>query len=117
MKEITDILLRSRFGNLIDYLVSEMPDTPEEDENYEKEELDHKVRQSFDTFYTELERLYPSVCFESDDFFNAVVDFARIHDDVYLKIGLLVGFQIYKELETNFKNIKTKDIISFLEKR
>lgn len=36
MKEITDILLRSRFSNLMDYLVSEMPDTPEEDENYEQ---------------------------------------------------------------------------------
>lgn len=79
--------------------------------------MDHKVKQSFDIFYTELERLYPSICFESDDFFNVVVDFARIHDDSYLKIGLLVGFQIYKEFDNNFKNIEIKDIIALLERK
>ena len=117
MNEITDILLRSRFGNLIDYLVSEMPDIPEMDEAYNKQELDYEIRQSFETFFTKIENLYSNVSSNNDDLFDIVVEFARIHDDIYFKIGLLVGFQIYKEFETNFKNIESKDIQTLLKKK
>ena len=50
-------------------------------------------------------------------FFDIISKFACVHDDIYFEAGMLVGFQLYKELTENYEHHEDKDITAILEKK
>lgn len=38
-----------------------------------------------------------------------------VQDEVYLELGIIIGFQIYKSLEQGFQSMKTEDLCSIIK--
>lgn len=60
--------------------------------------------------------MFPSVNRHDDTLWGAVMDFSITHNEVYLEMGLIIGFQIYKNMEHGFKDFKTNDINTTIKK-
>lgn len=77
-------------------------------------DYDRKMEQSYDTFFIDLERLYPKADRTNNALFDAVVRFACIHDDTYFETGVLTGFRLYKEMDIGYKSHAKMDLLHIL---
>ncbi len=111
MCELNDMLKRGNLSNLISYLIYDVGSNGETIDNYEK-----RLEESYETIFSELERLYSEADRQDDNLFDLVVDFATIHDDIYFETGVLVGFQLYKGLDEGYRSHTRGDIQAVLEK-
>lgn len=68
------------------------------------ETYDKRFKNAFDKIFETLESMFPSVSRHDDTLWGAVMDFSITHNEVYLEMGLIIGFQIYKNLEHGFKD-------------
>ena len=98
MHEIRDILKRAELDNLVSYLIY--------DSDYvgaTAEECEEKIDESYEKIFDRLEELYAEANREDDSLFEAVNDFAILHDEVYFKTGVLTGFRLYQDMELGYK--------------
>ena len=98
MNEISDILKRSKFSNLMSYLIYGVGENGKIIENY-----DSSIDESYETFFTEIETLYSDADREDDRLFDIISEFACVHDDIYFEAGILVGCQLYKEMVGSYE--------------
>lgn len=111
MCELDSILKRSNLINLMSYLIYDVGSNGETIDNYKQ-----RLKESYETIFSELERLYSEADRQDDNLFNLVTDFAAIHDDIYFETGVLVGFQLYKGLDEGYREHARSDIQAVLEK-
>lgn len=112
MHEISDMLKRSKFSNILSYLTYGTGEDEEMVESY-----DCAIDESYETFFDNIENLYTDADREDNKLFDIITEFACIHDDIYFEAGMLVGFQLYKELTGKYEYHADKDITAILEKR
>lgn len=110
MCQLTEMLRRAKVDELISYLIYDTGANSEMAENYEQ-----MINDSFIHFFEKLESLFPEVDREEDEVFSIVADLVTVHDDIYFSSGLLVGFQLYKNMEQSFENSKEFDMKDLLE--
>lgn len=112
MYEISDMLKRSKFSNILSYLTYGTGEDEEMVESY-----DCAIDESYVTFFNDIENLYTDADREDNKLFDIITEFACIHDDIYFEAGMLVGFQLYKELTEKYEYHADKYITAILGKR
>lgn len=112
MHEISDVLKRSKFSNILSYLIYA---TGEDDTMVES--YDSAIDESYETFFDDIESMFSDADRENNKLFDIISEFACVHDDIYFEAGMLVGFQLYKELTEKYEHHADKDISAILEKR
>lgn len=98
--ELKGMLKKVKLEQIIAYVLYDTDADNKNEETYEK-----KVENSYNTFFECIEKIYPSMDRNESKLWDAVTDFATIHDEVYFEIGTIIGFQFYKNLERGFKMI------------
>lgn len=100
MGEIKNILQRTKLRNIVSYIMNDTMIICEDDQIEEQcENLEQELKTSYETLYSELEKLYPGINRDDDKLFDAVVEFAHCHDTIYFTIGMIIGRNMYKEME------------------
>lgn len=112
MGELNSILKRSKFENLMAYLISEVGDNGEVLNNY-----DDIISKSYDTFFDKMENLYAEANRHDGNLFDIVSTLTYIHDDVYFEAGMIIGFQLYKGFDNQYENHKDTDIPTLLKNK
>lgn len=112
MHEISDVLKRGKINNILSYLIYATGENEAVVESY-----DSAIDESYETFFADIESLYTDAHREDNELFDIISEFACVHDDIYFEAGMLVGFQLYKELTEKYEHHADKDIIAILEKR
>ncbi len=112
MREISQMLKRSRFTNILSYLEYATGENETMIENY-----DSAIDESYETFFAGMEKLYMDVDREDSRLLDIISEFARVHDDIYFEAGILVGFQLYRELAEKYERHVDHDVPAILEKR
>ncbi|MGO1043231.1 hypothetical protein ACTPEO_10890 [Clostridioides difficile] len=112
MHEISDVLKRSKFSNILSYLIYATGENEAMVENY-----DSVIDESYETFFDDIESLYTDTNRKDNKLFDIISEFACVHDDIYFEAGMIVGFQLNKELTEKYEHHADKDITAILEKR
>lgn len=112
MYEISDVLKRSKFSNILSYLTCGTGENEAMAESY-----DCVINKSYQIFFADIEKLYTGADREDNELFDIISEFACIHDGIYFESGMIVGFQLYKELTEKYEHHAAKDITAILEKR
>ncbi|MFQ4260635.1 hypothetical protein HGQ82_07000 [Clostridioides difficile] len=112
MHEISDVLKRGKINNILSYLIYATGENEAMVESY-----DSAIDESYETFFDDIESLYTDAHREDNELFDIISEFACVHDDIYFEAGMLVGFQLYKELSKKYEHHADKDIVAILEKR
>lgn len=81
------------------------------------ESYDNTIDESYETFFKNIENLYTDDDREDNKLFDIISEFACIHDDIYFEAGMLVGIQLYKELDDRYEYHADKDITAILKKK
>lgn len=98
--EFKKMLKRVNLDEIIAYVLCESGTEGKQAERYDKQ-----VDNSFDTFFERIEELYPIADRNDNKLFDIISDFAVLHDKVYFEMGIVIGFQLYKNLEQGYRNI------------
>lgn len=106
MSDIEEIIRNASLDNLIAYLLNES-----EPVNGKIEIGDKAIRASYTEFIEKLVELYPDVNKDNDKLFNAITEFASIHDEIYFKLGVIVGAGLVRELKEGNVGIKGLGIV------
>lgn len=112
MHEISDVLKRGKISNILSYLIFATGENEAMVESY-----DSAIDESYETFFADIESLYTDARREDNKPFDIISEFACVHDDIYFEAGMLVGFQLYKELTEKHEHHADKDISAILERR
>lgn len=99
--EFRKMLKKVKLDDIIAYLLYETEAEEKRAETYEK-----KVEGSYNDIFDCIEGLYPSANRNDDKLWDAVLDFATLHDDVYFEMGIIIGFQLYKNMEHGLIRLK-----------
>lgn len=75
-----------------------------------------KIENTFDILFDKLEESFPMASRDNDDLLNIIIDFAKVHDEIYFQMGLVMGFQLYKNMEQWYPMIDEKMLRSIIEK-
>ena len=103
MKMIQTIMEKSKIESIISYLLFD--DMPKEKiDNYED-----KITESYQEFFDGLEKMFLEASRDNDDLFEMVADFAALHDEIFLTIGITIGYNLNKELETTWNRIRPNE--------
>ena len=97
MTYFQEIQNRTSLNNLVSYLMTGT-DTDEEMTGSRDELLDN----AYDRLFSQLEHMYAGANRDDSKLFDAVIDFAIVHQDVYFEAGILAGFQLYKQLNSGY---------------
>lgn len=95
MSEFSDMLERVKLSNIIGYLMYGTEDAVVED----KGTYEERIKNAYDKVFGTLENMFPSANKQNDELFGAVMDFSITHNEVYLEMGIIIGIQMYKNLE------------------
>lgn len=98
--ELKKMLKKVNLEQVVAYLLY---DTDAENKN--EEIYENKVENSYNTFFECIEKVYPFVNRNEGKLWDAVTEFASVHDEVYFEFGIIVGFRLYKNLEQGFKKL------------
>lgn len=112
MREISDVLKRSKFSNILSYLIYATGENEALVESY-----DSAIDESYETIFDNIESMFSDADREDNNLFDIISEFACVHDDIYFEAGMLVGFQLYKELTEKYEQHADKDITAILEKK
>ena len=119
MSEFSNMLERVKLNSIIAYLMYGTEDSVVED----KGTYEERIENAYDKIFETLKKMFPAANKENDELFDAVTDFSITHNEVYLEMGIIVGIQMYKNLEQqqnlDLANIQAiiKDTISVDMKR
>lgn len=101
MSSVKGILERASLDNVIACLLDEPEPVKGTIDVSEK-----AIENSYREFILELTHLYPGINKDDDELFDAVIKFAAILEEIYLKIGLIVGGKLDRELKEGEKILK-----------
>lgn len=93
MNYFEEIQKRATLNNLMSYLLTGT-DTDEEVTETKDELLD----KAYDDLFAQLETMFPGASRDNNRLYNAVVDFAIVHQDIFFESGVLTGVQLYRNL-------------------
>lgn len=111
MGELGGIIERAKVENILSFLKY---GTGSFTENEEKNE--RKIEQSFDIFMMELKEILPGIDEQDEELFAIAARLASVHDDVYFSLGVVAGFQLYKNLEREYETSHSSDLQELLER-
>ena len=105
MSEFTEIMKKISLENLMSYLIYGMDSSRENFESY-----GDKIEKSFEVLFEKLEQLYDGADRNDNRLFDAVSDFAILHDDIYFEVGVIIGTELFKVLENSYRKHENGDI-------
>lgn len=105
MKTINTIFKRAKMEQIISYLLDK-PDTMAE----KIDDFESKIIESYDNVFGTLEEKYSEADRNDDELFEMVAEFASIHDEAFLTLGLAIGYNLNRELEETWKKIKVNNM-------
>lgn len=111
MSEFSKMMERIRFDDMIAYLMYGTESEIEHTGTYEE-----RIRESYDKIFETLEKLFPSANRQNDELYGAVLDFSITHNEVYLEMGLVIGFQLYKKFEQESQNAELAGLLEIIKK-
>lgn len=110
MKEISELLKRSNFSNILFYLLY----ASGEDETL-PESCDRAIEESYEAFFTAIEELYPGAD-RDNELFDILAKFSGTQNTVYFEAGVAAGFQLYKELDGAYERRVEQDLPRLLDR-
>ena len=109
MSEFNDMLRRIKLDNIIGYLIYGIEDYEIE----RKGTYDERIEKAFHKIFESLEKMNSSFNRENDELQSLIIDFSITHNEVYLEMGILLGIQMYRNLEQqNFDWNNIQEIIN-----
>ncbi len=111
MSEFTDMLERVKLDDIIAYLIWGTESKVEHSGTYEE-----RIKVAYDKIFIALKDLFPSADRRNDDLYGAVMDFSITHNEVYLEMGLIIGFQLYKNMEQKYQSLELTGLQSIINK-
>ncbi len=105
MTEFTKILDRIDISRIAAYFLYGSESTSSITDSYEE-----RISASYKEVYAKLETLFPTADKTDPALQDAISDLALTHSDVYLQVGVLIGFQLYKVLEKEYHSPKAAGI-------
>lgn len=111
MSEFSDMLERVKIDDMIAYLMYGTESEIERSGTYEE-----RVKKSYDDIFDKLEKMFPSASRHNDNLYGAILDFSIVHNEVYLEMGIIVGFQLYKNMEQGYMDFKVNGMEKIIKK-
>jgi hypothetical protein len=111
MSEFTDMLVRINVDNLLSYLIFGSDSKIKHLGTYEE-----RIQESYNKIFATFEEMFPSVNRQNNDLYGAVMDFSITHNEVYLEMGLIIGFQLFKNMEQKNQNIDLAGMQAIINK-
>lgn len=110
MSKLTELLEKVKLENLMGFIIYGGDSVREIFENYEQE-----IEKSYDEIFSRLEKLYSEVSRKDDGLFDIIMDCLLLHDDIYFEAGVLIGFQLFKNLEQEYQKHREDSILNVLK--
>lgn len=107
MDKFNEILKRTDFSSLIQFVMYGMSDEAEAGTDYEK-----SIENSLDKFFSTLESKFPYLNRNDPVLCDALSSFALIHDEAYFERGFIAGLKMYKNIEQKFSKIHLEKLLS-----
>ena len=111
MSEFSDMLERIKIDDMIAYLMYGTESEIERSGTYEE-----RVKNAYEEIFDKLEKMFPSASRHNDNLYNAILDFSIVHNEVYLEMGIIVGFQLYKNMEQGYMDFKVNGMEKIIKK-
>lgn len=111
MSELTELLEKVKLENLMGFMIYGDNFQREIFENYKQ-----TIDKSYDDIFSRLEKLYSEVNRKDDELFDVIMDFSSLHDDIYFEAGVLIGFQLFKNLEQEYRKHGGDSILNIVSK-
>lgn len=101
MSEFSDMLERVKIDEVIAFLMYGTDSIIEHSGTYEE-----RIKNAYDDIFNKLEKMFPSANRNDDELHGAVLDFSIVHNEVYLEMGVIIGFQMYKNMEQGYMDFE-----------
>ena len=111
MEDFKQILKRVNFDGMISYLMYGVSSTEKQEGTYEE-----RVQDAYDRIFDDLEGKFPTANREDDALYDIVLKFAMALSEVYMEMGVTVGFQLFKNFESNCKNFEAPGLEAAIQK-
>ena len=111
MTEFTEVLERIDISRIAAFFLFGSEPTNVITDSYEE-----RINTSYKEIFKRLEEIFPSADKNNEDVQDAISELVVTHSDVFLQIGVMIGFQLYKVLEQNYHNPKSAGIDKILKK-
>lgn len=105
MNEFTDVLKRTDLNSIASFLLYGIDDMDEITDSYSE-----KMNAAYEDYYASMKKVFPDAAIDEEDMNNIVAGFSGIESDVYFKVGLLIGFQIYKFFNEGYDKSKAGEL-------
>ncbi|MCI9559603.1 hypothetical protein VSQ48_13755 [Candidatus Ventrimonas sp. KK005] len=111
MEDFKQILKRVNFDGMISYLMYGVSSKEKQEGTYEE-----RVQDAYDRIFDDLEGKFPTANREDDALYDIVLKFAMALSEVYMEMGVTVGFQLFKNFESNCKNFEAPGLEAAIQK-
>ncbi len=111
MEDFKQILKRANFDGMISYLMYGVSSKEKQEGTYEE-----RVQDAYDRIFDDLEGKFPTANREDDALYDIVLKFAMALSEVYMEMGVTVGFQLFKNFESNCKNFEAPGLEAAIQK-
>lgn len=108
MSELTEMLNRCELKNIISFIISGVTDNEPEDYGANQD----IIKKSFDSLLDKLEKMFPAANRDNDEFFSIISEFSSVQQRTYLEMGVLIGLQLYRTLNTTLEINSKSDKIT-----
>ena len=89
----------------------------------ERGTYEERIENAFDRIFKSIEGICPCLNRQNDELQSSIIEFSVIHHQVYLEMGIIIGIQMYQNLEkqyidlSNINTIIEKNISADIKKR
>lgn len=111
MSEFSNMLERVKIDEVITFLMYGADSIIERSGTYEE-----RIGKAYDDIFGALEKMFPSANRHNDDLYGAVLDFSIVHNEVYLEMGVIIGFQMYKNMEQGYLDFEVKGMEEIIKR-
>ncbi len=111
MEDFKQIFTRLNFDGMISYLMYGVSSKEKQEGTYEE-----RVQDAYDRIFDDLEGKFPTANREDDALYDIVLKFAMALSEVYMEMGVTVGFQLFKNFESNCKNFEAPGLEAAIQK-
>ncbi len=105
MNEFTNALKRTDLNSIASFLLYGIDDMDEITDSYSE-----RMNAAYEDYYKSMREAFPDAAIDEDDMNNIVAGFSGVESDVYFKVGLLIGFQIYKFFNEGYDKSKAGEL-------
>lgn len=110
MSEFNQLLSRINLANVTSLLLYGADASEKNADSYEA-----NINASFNIICEKLAKIFPCTPENDEILHDLLVEFATTHSDVYLQVGAIIGFQLYKVMEQGYTNTQSTNIDNFLK--